>query len=63
MNTLEDLRNFLSKLPSGPVEEVKRVANLVNQAWDELDGNDSGGMQAYKLLGRVENPTWNPPRS
>jgi len=27
----------------------------------ELDGNDSGGMATYKLLNRVENPTWNPP--
>ena len=61
MSKLDDLRNFLSMLPSGRVVEVGKVEGLLNKAWNELTGSDSGGMQAYKLIERVEKPIWNPP--
>jgi hypothetical protein len=40
--------------------EVDGVEGLLIDSWGELDGNDSGGMAAYKLLKRTEKLTWNP---
>jgi hypothetical protein len=61
MNKLEDLRNFLSQLAPGPVVDVARVERQLCESWNELDGNQSGGMTAEKLLKRTENMTWKPP--
>lgn len=29
--------------------------------WDSLQGSGEGGMCAYKLIGRIEDPSWEPP--
>ena len=61
MSKLQNLRNLLSQLPSGPLIEVGRIERLLFESWNELAGNDSGGMEAYKLLNRTENMNWKPP--
>ena len=61
MSKLADLRDFLLKLSAGLVNDVRTVEGLLIDSWDELDGHDSGGMQASKLLNRTENMLWKLP--
>jgi hypothetical protein len=58
---LQALKSYLSSQPSGPLAEEEEVEALLVCAWDELDGSADGGMERYKLRGRIESLTWNPP--
>lgn len=57
---IERIRQYCASLPPGPVADVLTLERLLAAVWDELSGDD-GGMEAYKLLNRMENPIWNPP--
>jgi hypothetical protein len=61
MSKLEDLRNCLFQLAPGPVVEAHEVERLLCESWGAIDGNNSVGMVAYKLLNRTENMIWNAP--
>ena len=39
----------------------EQLETLLVCAWDELDNSADGGMESYKLKGRMENVAWNPP--
>ena len=55
------LNRFLSKLQPGPVDDRTVLEGLLEQEWDSINGSDFGGMQAYKLMGRLEKVQWQPP--
>jgi len=54
------LQHHCATLPPGPVADIPTLERLLAAVWDELSGDD-GGMEAYKLLNRMEKPNWNPP--
>jgi hypothetical protein len=56
------LKKFLSKLPPGPVHDTTALEELLKQEWESIDGSDFGGLEAYKLTGRLEEVQWQPPR-
>jgi hypothetical protein len=51
----------LAAVPAGKVGAIEPVEQLLVEAWDELTGSDQGGMEAYKLIGRIEKMDWNSP--
>jgi hypothetical protein len=55
------LLSHLATTPAGPVADTAAVGRLLAACWDELDADD-GGMVGYKLLGRMEDVAWQPPR-
>ena len=59
--SLAPLRFFPNSHPPGPLANEEQVETLLVSAWDELEGSEDGGMESYKLKGRMENAAWNPP--
>jgi hypothetical protein len=55
-----NLLSLLASIPPGPVSDTTELERLLAACWDELSGDD-GGMEGYKLLGRMEVVAWNPP--
>ena len=60
-DSINFLRSFLNALPSRTVANVGELSGLLAQCWDEFSGCNEGGMQARKLVGRVEGAEWSPP--
>jgi hypothetical protein len=60
VGALNDLRLFLNQLPSGAIENISAVERILASCWHELTQYD-GGMEGYKLKGRMETVTWNAP--
>jgi len=58
MNTLQQL---LAALPPGSIPESTKLDKVVAACWDRFKGNAEGGMEGYKLVGRMENVQWQPP--
>jgi hypothetical protein len=58
---LQAMKSYLNSKPPGPLDDEERVETLLVDAWDELEGSADGGMESYKLNGRMESLTWNPP--
>jgi len=61
-DNLQFLRHYLSNLDSGVVIDVHKVEEMLAKCWRELSGGTEGGMDGYKLLKRMENVNWQPPR-
>jgi hypothetical protein len=59
---LDKLRTHLCELPAGHVTDVAPVEGLLASCWHELVGGESGGMEGYKVRGRMEDVTWDPPK-
>ena len=59
-NGIAALKAFLEMQKLGPIDDKRRVANLVAGAWDELEIRDHTNMRADKLW-RMESPRWDPP--
>lgn len=57
---IESICLHCAALLPGPVADIPTLERLLAAVWDELSGDD-GGMEAYKLLNRMEKPIWNPP--
>lgn len=57
----QTMKSYLNSKQPGPLDDEERVETLLVDAWDELDGSADGGMESYKLRGRMESLTWNPP--
>ena len=55
------LTSFLSSRPPGSLANEEQLETLLISAWDELPGSADGGIESYKLKGRMENVAWNPP--
>lgn len=59
---LAALRAAVADLPAGKAPAAV-VEPLLAKAWEYVDvhDHDFGGMEGYKLIGRTEGLTWNPP--
>jgi len=59
---LATLRGFARNLKPGEIADRAALEALLSQCWHELKlEGDEGGMDGYKLIGRMENVVWNPP--
>jgi hypothetical protein len=56
-----NLQEHLAGIPPGDVSDPSVLARLLAANWDEFEGSAEGGMQGYKLLGRIEQVSWQPP--
>jgi hypothetical protein len=54
------LKQHLSSLAAGKITDTVEVERLLAAVWDQLTSDESG-MHGGKLLGRMEDVTWNPP--
>ena len=59
---LEELRQFLMRLPAGPISsgEQPKLVQLLQGCWHMFSGSDEEKMEAWKLE-RMKEPVWNPP--
>jgi hypothetical protein len=55
------LRAHLATVQPGDLADTADLECLLAASWDEFTGDD-GGMAGYKLLGRIEDVTWQPPK-
>ena len=55
------LREMLAAVPPGPIPDEINLDEALAACWDRLKGNAEGGMEGYKLLGRMENVQWRSP--
>jgi hypothetical protein len=60
---LQHLRDFLNAIPQGALsrDQHDETESLLCRCWDQLIGGNDGGMNADKLLGRIEKIKWSPP--
>jgi hypothetical protein len=58
---VEALREYLAAIPAGPVRDTAEVELLLAACWHDLEGCRDAGMEGYKLAGRMEDVTWDPP--
>ncbi len=58
---MSPLRDHLACAEPGPLADTSKLERLLAGCWDGLAGSDGGGMEAHKLLGRMEQVVWNPP--
>ena len=61
MNAITELKNHLAGLGNGPISDSTEIQHLLVASWHLLNGSNDGGMEGYKLHGRMENVVWNPP--
>ncbi|HKB39627.1 MAG TPA: hypothetical protein VKD72_24530 [Gemmataceae bacterium] len=52
---LKGLRDFLSGLPAGKVEEPSDLESLLASCCEQFAGHDQESTAGYKLLGRMED--------
>jgi hypothetical protein len=60
MTGVDRLRAHLATIQPGELADTTDLERLLAASWDEFSGDD-GGMEGYKLLGRMEDVTWEPP--
>jgi len=58
---MKALQDLLAALPPGPIPEDTKLDKALAACWDRLKGNAEGGMESYKLVGRMENVQWQSP--
>jgi hypothetical protein len=56
------LREYLNTLTPGAIDKTESLAKLLADAWCDLDSGRGGGMQPYKIWGRLETVEWDPPQ-
>jgi hypothetical protein len=56
-----NLRSILDCFTPGPIPSATEVERALADCWHEFVGNDDHGMEAYKLIGRMEKVEWRPP--
>jgi hypothetical protein len=61
MTGVDRLRAHLATVQPGELADTADLERLLAASWDEFTGDD-GGMAGYKLLGRIEDVTWQPPK-
>jgi hypothetical protein len=60
MTGVDRLRAYLATTQPGRVTDTPGLECLLAARWDEFSG-EYGGMEGYKVLGRMEDVTWEPP--
>lgn len=58
---MEALQELLADAPPGAVTHDLGLDTALATCWEMLRGNAEGGMEPYKLLGRIESIVWQPP--
>lgn len=58
---MSSLQDVFTVLPPGYVADPTGLDALLAGCWDTFNGSDGGGMEGYKLLGRMEDVAWTPP--
>lgn len=58
MNTIQDI---LANTPPGEIVDLYGLDRILAEHWHNLNGSGDGGMEPYKLIGRMEDSQWNPP--
>lgn len=58
---MKELQDLLAQVEPGPIAALPDLDRLVAACWDEFDGSGDGGMEDYKLIGRMEHIIWEPP--
>jgi hypothetical protein len=58
----DELKNVVAKIQPGPITDTILIERPLACLWPELKGGDEGGMEGYKLNGRMENLRWQPPK-
>lgn len=56
-----DLRDYLNCFTNGPIDNVEHLERLLADCWDDIPGARDEQTRGYKLLGRLEEPIWEPP--
>lgn len=57
---IDKLQTYLANLPPGPSADTGELERLLAACWHDL-ASTCGGMEGWKLLGRMEAVAWNPP--
>lgn len=58
---MNKLKQHLAGTESGPVPATDDLERLVAECWADLACSDEGGMEACKVVGRMEQVVWTPP--
>ena len=61
MEKLKDLASFLAGLPPGDVTDIKPLEAILARCWHCFTGGEIGRMAGSKLVGRMEQVSWQPP--
>lgn len=61
MSEIEELKNFLEKVPAGSISVTDKLEPLLAAAWPVFDGGDETSMAAHKISERIERVEWKPP--
>lgn len=58
---IDNLQSILNRLAPGPIPDATEIERALANCWHEFVANDENGMEAYKLIGRMEKIEWRPP--
>lgn len=58
---MKTLKSYLDSQSPGRISDTQEIEGLLAADWNELGGDEEGGMEGYKLLNRMENAFWKPP--
>lgn len=58
---MEKLLDYLNSQRPGDLLSVSELAPLLAACWHQIEGGNAGGMEPYKLHGRMESVRWGPP--
>ena len=61
MEKLREFASFLIGLPPGDVTDIKALEAILARCWHCFTGGEIVGMAGYKLVGRMEQVSWQPP--
>ena len=59
---MKDLIEYLQSIVDGPITDTSKLEHLLAACWHEFDGHEFQGMEAYKLINRIENADWESPK-
>jgi hypothetical protein len=61
---MNNLTGYLYSLPTGYIDEkhLDSLQSLLASCWSEFIGSSNSKMDTYKLIGRLENIYWEPPK-
>jgi hypothetical protein len=58
---MEKLQTLLVQLLPGRIDSTSEIEDVLASCWEDLAGDAAGGMEGYKLKGRMESAVWTPP--
>jgi hypothetical protein len=61
INSFANVIHNLTHTPRGVIRDTRGFESCLAKCWECFDGGTNHGMAGYKLLGRMELVTWNPP--